>query len=105
VHVRTNTIENFWSLLQRALRGTYICARPFHLSRYVDEQAFRFNTRDVTDGVRFAMAVKHTDDKRLTYKTLTSANPRAGKMARPKIHKARRRRTTEAPITGKSDRI
>jgi transposase-like protein len=103
-HIHTNTIENFWSLLKRSLKGTYICARPFHLSRYVDEQAFRFNTRDVKDGIRFAMALKRTDDTRLTYKTLTSANPRAGTMARPKIHKPRRRHVTDAPITGKSDR-
>jgi transposase-like protein len=70
-HVHTNSIENFWSLLRRALRGTYIAARPFHLSRYIDEEAFRFNTRDMKDGERFALAAKATDGCRLTYKELT----------------------------------
>jgi hypothetical protein len=37
------------------LRGTNI-ATPFRLSRYIDEQAFRFNTRDITDGDRFEAA-------------------------------------------------
>src|SRR5512135_3658241 len=44
-HVSTNGIENFWSLLKRGLGGTYIAVEPFHLFRYVDEQAFRFNNR------------------------------------------------------------
>lgn len=43
--VHTNGIENFWSLLKRALKGTYVSVEPFHLFRYVDEQAFRFNAR------------------------------------------------------------
>jgi hypothetical protein len=41
--VHTNGLENFWSLLKRGLNGTYVSVEPFHLSRYVDEQAFRFN--------------------------------------------------------------
>lgn len=43
--VHTNTIENFWSLLKRGLKGTYIAVEPFHLFRYLDEQAFRYNNR------------------------------------------------------------
>jgi transposase-like protein/IS1 family transposase len=70
-HIHTNTIENFWSLLRRALRGTYIAARPFHLSRYIDEQAFRFNTRDLTDGDRFALAAKAIEGCRVTWDELT----------------------------------
>jgi transposase-like protein len=42
-NVHTNRIENFWSLLKRGLKGTYISVEPFHLFRYLDEQAFRFN--------------------------------------------------------------
>ena len=43
----TNSIENFWSLLKRGIGGTpYISVEPFHLFRYVDEQAFRFNNRN-----------------------------------------------------------
>jgi hypothetical protein len=40
--VHTNGLENFWSLLKRGLSGTYVAVEPFHLFRYVDEQAFRF---------------------------------------------------------------
>jgi hypothetical protein len=50
--VHTNGIENFWSLLKRAIKGTYVNVEPFHLGRYLDEQAFRFNERD-TDAGRF----------------------------------------------------
>src|SRR5712692_5950354 len=41
--VHTNTLENFWSLLKRGLSGTYVSVEPFHLFRYLDEQAFRYN--------------------------------------------------------------
>jgi hypothetical protein len=44
-HIHTNGLENFWSLLKRGLNGTYISVRPFHLFRYIDEQAFRYNNR------------------------------------------------------------
>jgi len=43
--VHTNGLENFWSLLKRGLKGTYIAVEPFHLFRYVDEQAWRYNNR------------------------------------------------------------
>src|SRR5205823_11499616 len=42
VHVHTHGIENFWSLLKRTIKGTYVSVEPFHLGRYLDEQAFRF---------------------------------------------------------------
>ena len=74
--VHTNGIENFWSLLKRTLRGTYVAVEPFHLERYVDEQAFRFNnraTRDnpLNDSDRFVAALAQVAGKRLTYKELT----------------------------------
>ena len=43
--VHTNGLENFWSLLKRGLKGTYVAVEPFHLDRYVDEQVFRYNNR------------------------------------------------------------
>ena len=46
-HVHTNGIENFWSLLKRAIRGTYVNVEPYHLHRYVEEQSFRYNERFV----------------------------------------------------------
>ena len=48
--VHTNGLENFWSLLKRGLNGTYVSVEPFHLFRYVDEQAFRFNERQDENG-------------------------------------------------------
>jgi transposase-like protein len=70
-NVHTNTMENFWSLLKRGLHGTYISVEPFHLFRYVDEQAFRYNHRKTSDAERFAMVLKHIVGRRLTYRQLT----------------------------------
>jgi transposase-like protein len=74
--VHTNGIENFWSLLKRGLKGTYVAVEPFHLDRYVDEQVFRFNNRKdgerkVSDSERFALAMSLVAGKRLTYSELT----------------------------------
>jgi hypothetical protein len=70
-NVHTNTIENFWSLLKRGLHGTYVSVEPFHLFRYIDEQAFRYNTRKgMNDCTRFKLAVSQIVGKRLTYKAL-----------------------------------
>lgn len=68
--IHTNGIENFWSLLKRSINGTYISVEPFHLFRYLDEQAFRFNTRKVKDGVRFCKATEQIVGKRLAYTEL-----------------------------------
>lgn len=70
-NAHTNTIENFWSLLKRGLHGTYVSVEPFHLFRYIDEQAFRYNTRNgLNDLGRFKLAVTQIVGKRLTYKAL-----------------------------------
>jgi hypothetical protein len=74
--VHTNGLENFWSLLKRTLRGTYVAVEPFHLSRYVDEQVFRFNNRKdgdrkMTDAERFSLVVSQIVGKRLTFAQLT----------------------------------
>ncbi len=47
--VHTNGLENFWSLVKRGLNGTYVSVEPFHIFRYLDEAAFRYNNRK--DGV------------------------------------------------------
>ena len=71
-HVHTNGIENFWSLLKRGLRGTYISVEPFHLDAYVAEQVFRYNNRkDNNDATRFAKVVSQVTGKRLTYAEVT----------------------------------
>ncbi len=79
--VHTNGIENFWSLLKRGLMGTYVAVEPFHLFRYVDEQAFRYNNRKdgdgnkLTDADRFALAMSQVGPFRhLSYNELTGKN-------------------------------
>jgi transposase-like protein len=69
-NVHTNGLENFWSLLKRTLKGTYVAVEPFHLFRYLDEQAFRFNERKGTDQSRFMSVLLGIAGKRLTYKAL-----------------------------------
>jgi transposase-like protein len=71
--VHTNGCENFWSLLKRGLNGTYISVEPFHLFRYVDEQAFRYNNRKgMNDAERFSLVCSQIAGRRLTWKTLTA---------------------------------
>ena len=74
--VHTQGIENFWSLLKRTLRGTYVAVEPFHLDHYLDEQVFRYNNRatkdnKLTDADRFALAMSQVGGRRLTYAALT----------------------------------
>jgi transposase-like protein len=74
--VHTNGLENFWSLLKRNLRGTYVAVEPFHLERYVDEQVFRYNNRatkdnPLNDSDRFLLALSQVAGKRLTFAELT----------------------------------
>lgn len=68
--VHTNGLENFWSLLKRALRGTYVSVQPFHLFRYLDEQAYRFNNRKDDDAGRFAGVLGAVTGRRVMYKDL-----------------------------------
>lgn len=72
-HVHTNGLENFWCLLKRTIKGTYVCPAPFHLFRYLDEQAFRFNERRGDDQGRFLSALRGIAGKRLPYAALTAA--------------------------------
>ena len=69
--VHTNGLENFWSLLKRTIKGTYVAIDPFHLLRYLDEQAFRFNEREDTDGGRFLTVLESVIGRRVTYSQLT----------------------------------
>src|SRR6266404_2711141 len=69
-HVHTNGLEDYWSLLKRALHGTYVNVEPFHLFRYLDEQAFRFNERKDNDAGRFIKAVSGYIGKGLRYAKL-----------------------------------
>src|SRR5262249_17032249 len=74
--VHTNGMENFWSLLKRGLGGTYVSVEPFHLFRYLDEQAFRYNNRatkdnPLNDADRFTAVAAQIVRRRLTYRQLT----------------------------------
>jgi transposase-like protein len=71
--VHTNGLENFWSLLKRGINGTYVSVEPFHLFRYLDEQAFRYNNRHkpMNDGDRFTLALSQIAGKRLTFAEVT----------------------------------
>jgi hypothetical protein len=73
-NVHTNSLESYWSLLKRALKGTYISVEPFHLFRYLDEeQAFRFSERALNDAERFAVTITRIVGKRLMDKQLIAA--------------------------------
>ncbi len=74
--VHTQGMDNFWRLLKRTLRGTYVAVEPFHLDRYLDEQIFRFDNRatkdnPLNDSDRFAFLMSKVANKRLTYAQLT----------------------------------
>jgi transposase-like protein len=75
--VHTNGLENFWSLLKRGIKGTYVSVEPFHLFRYLDEQAFRFNEREGTDADRFKTAIKNIVGRRVMYRDLIGESDRA----------------------------
>ena len=78
--IHTNGMENYWSLLKRGIKGTYVSVEPFHLFRYLDEQSFRFNYRatqdnPMKDGDRFDRVVRQIVGKRLTWDKLTGKIP------------------------------
>lgn len=70
--VHVNGVENFWSLLGRSLKGTYISVQPDHLHRYLDEQVFRYNHREGGDADRLSLALGRVEGRRITYKELTA---------------------------------
>jgi len=71
--VHTQGIENFWSLLKRSIKGSYVAVEPFHLDRYVDEQVFRYNNRKQKPVQRFAKAISQVAGKRLTFAEVSGA--------------------------------
>lgn len=79
--IHTNGLENFWSLLKRGINGTYVSVEPFHLFRYLDEQAYRYNNRKdetgepLNDFQRFKQAMSQIVGKRLTWNALTGKQP------------------------------
>jgi hypothetical protein len=69
--IHTNGIENFWSLLKRGVKGTYVSVEPFHLFRYLDEQTYRYDFRQDNDFGRFEQVSRRVEGQRVTYKKLT----------------------------------
>ncbi len=69
--VHTNGLENFWTLLKRTIKGTYTFTSVQHLAAYLDEQAYRFNSRLDNDGGRFVETLGFVTGKRLIYEVLT----------------------------------
>jgi hypothetical protein len=96
--IHTNGIENFWSLLKRGLRGTYVAIEPFYLDRHVTEQVFRYNNRatkdnPLTDADRFVLAVSQISGKRLTYAELTgNAGETSASLSRRPVWMRRQKR-------------
>jgi transposase-like protein len=85
-NVHTNNCENFWSLLKRSLKGTYVSVEPFHLFRYVDEQAFRYNNRlPMADSDRFDYLMRKVVGKRLTYAQLTGKTGQQGEETQAEV--------------------
>jgi len=66
-HVHTNTIEGFFSIFKRGMRGVYQHCKEKHLHRYLAEFDFRYNTRKLTDWERTILTVRGGEGKRLTY--------------------------------------
>ncbi len=69
--VSTNTVEGFFSLLKRTIKGTHIHVAPYHLDRYLDDQTFRYNERKSNDAGRFDVVTLQSIGRRLTWKQLT----------------------------------
>ena len=75
--IHTQGLDNFWCLLKRSIKGTYVSVEPFHLFRYLDEQSFRFNRRKVEDADRFRAVLASVVGRRVTYRELTDAEAAA----------------------------
>ncbi len=75
--VTTNTVEGYFGILKRGLKGVYQHVSPAHLHRYVNEFSFRYNNRvalDIDDRERCRIALEGISDKRLTYRRSDGAH-------------------------------
>ena len=78
-NLHTNSIENFWTLFKRCIKGTYVSVEADHLQAYIDEEVFRFNERKVKDQHRFVKTAFGIEGKRLTYKQLIATDDGLGR--------------------------
>lgn len=70
--IHTNTVEGFYSVFKRGMKGVYQHCAEKHLHRYVAEFDFRYSNRvklGVDDRTRTDRAIKGAVGKRLTYRT------------------------------------
>ena len=67
----TNTLEGYFAIMKRGIKGVYQHVSGTHLKRYLGEFDFRYNTRQISDFERSALALKGIEGKRLTYRRTT----------------------------------
>jgi transposase-like protein len=75
--VNTNTVEGYFSIFKRGMKGVYQHCGEQHLHRYLSEYDFRYNHRvalGVNDEARAVKALKGAVGKRLTYRTVGGRN-------------------------------
>jgi transposase-like protein len=69
--ITTNTVEGYYSIFKRGMKGVYQHCKEKHLHRYLSEFDFRYSNRvalGVNDGERRTLAIKNAAGKRLTYR-------------------------------------
>jgi transposase-like protein len=69
--ITTNTVEGYYSIFKRGMKGVYQHCAEKHLHRYLAEFDFRYSNRvalGINDGERAALAMKGIEGKRLTYR-------------------------------------
>jgi hypothetical protein len=74
--VHTNTVENFYSVFKRGMKGVYQHCSEAHLHRYLSEFDFRYSNRialGIDDKERASRAIKGAEGRRLTYQQPHSA--------------------------------
>lgn len=74
--VTTNSVEGFFGVFKREMRGIYQHCGEQHLDRYLTEFAFRYNNRTklgIEDTARAAIAFRGAEGKRLTYRRVNAA--------------------------------
>lgn len=79
--ITTNTVEGFFGVFKRGMRGTYQHCKEKHLHRYLAEFEFRYNNRialGVDDQRRAARMLTGVKGKRLTYRTARRPRPSSG---------------------------
>jgi transposase-like protein len=83
--IHTNTVEGFYSIFKRGMKGVYQHCSEKHLHRYLAEFDFRYSHRvalGYSDGERATLAMKGIEGKRLTYRP---TNRKVVSISRPQV--------------------